>query len=503
MINITTSTFNIKDLGAVADGKTLCTDTFKSAVKLCNESGGGTIYVPSGTYLTGPIHLDSNITLFLDAGSVIRFVQDKNEYPLINSRWEGSEHLLYSPLIYGKDLENVSIAGYGVMDGQGSYWWKLMREKTLEYPRPRFISFENSNRVLIEGVKLIDSPAWTINPINCENITINKITIKNPADSPNTDGINPDSCKNVHISNCHVDVGDDCITIKSGTQHSAYRIPCENLTITNCTMVHGHGGVVIGSEMSGSIRNVVISNCVFEGTDRGIRIKSRRGRGGVVEDIRVNNIIMKEVFCPIVLNLYYHCGPDGKDKKVWDKNPYPVSEETPIFRRIHFSNITAREVGAAAVFLYGLPEMPVQDITFNNVSIAMSNNTEPQMPGMLSNFEPMCKQGVYCQFTKNVSFNQVTIENQEGPSYLVVNSENISFVSCSFDNHKEDIPTMVFENVDSAIVQGCKFENANNTLLEINGHNSKNINLIYNITDINNKNIILKNAPENSYTIRK
>lgn len=307
-----TSIFSIKNFGAVEGGEKLCTSAFNAAVEACAQAGGGTVCVPAGSYLTGPIHMGSNMTLYLEAGARVLFVRNKEEYPLVHTRWEGAECQVYSPLIYGKNLQNVTVTGRGVLEGQGSYWWDLQRADKLEYPRPRFISFECCTNVVIEGITLLNSPAWTVNPIQCENVTIDKISIKNPPDSPNTDGINPDSCKNVHISNCHVDVGDDCITLKSGTEDCAVKIPCENITVTNCTMVHGHGGVVIGSEMSGGVRNVVISNCVFEGTDRGIRIKSRRGRGGVVEDIRVNNIIMKEVICPFVMKLFYYCGPGGE-----------------------------------------------------------------------------------------------------------------------------------------------------------------------------------------------
>lgn len=248
-----TTIFNITDFGAVPDGKTLCTEAFSKAVSKCEQMGGGTVYVPAGTFFTGAIHLVSNTNLYLDAGATLLFSQDLEDYPLVNSRWEGEEKLMYSPLIYGDNVENVSITGFGILNGQGDIWWKLNNEHKLKYPRPRFICFQNSERVLIEGIQIINSPAWTVNPVNCNNVTINKISIKNPADSPNTDGINPDSCRNVRVSNCYISVGDDCIAIKSGVEQSKFRIPCENISITNCTMLDGHGGVVIGSEMSGSV----------------------------------------------------------------------------------------------------------------------------------------------------------------------------------------------------------------------------------------------------------
>lgn len=428
-----TTVFNITDFGAVPDGVTLCSRAIEEAINAAAKAGGGTVYVPAGRYLTGTIYFKSNVTLNLDAGAVILFSNDPKDYTVVFSRWEGVERDVYSSCIYGDGLENIAITGRGILDGQGAYWWKVFRDKTVLYPRPKLISFQNSNNVLIEGVKLIDSPSWTINPIRCENVTIDKVSILNPADSPNTDGIDPDSCKNVHISNCHIDVGDDCIVIKSGTEDTPERVPCENVTITNCTMVHGHGGVVLGSEMSGDIRNVTISNCVFEGTDRGIRFKSRRGRGGVVEDIRVNNIVMKDVLCPFILNLYYFCGPRGMDKYVWDKNPYPVTEETPAFRRIHFSNITARDIRSAAGFLYGLAEMYVEDITFENIDIAMAADPKPEVPAMMSNLEPMRKRGFFCGNVKDIVFSRVSISDYEGPLFHIENGNNIEFFKCRAD----------------------------------------------------------------------
>lgn len=470
----TDTVFNVVEFGAIPDGKTMCTEAFAAAVKAAREAGGGAVYVPAGVFLSGPIHLESDITLYLDAGSRILFSQNPEDYPLVDSRWEGENREVYSPLIYGKGLENVAVIGRGVLDGQGEPWWKWHREKSLAYPRPRFICFENSNNVLIEGIKLINSPAWTINPINCENLTIDKVTITNPADSPNTDGINPESCKNVHISNCHIDVGDDCIAIKSGIEKCKDKIPCENITITNCTMVHGHGGVVIGSEMSGGVRNVVISNCIFEGTDRGIRLKSRRGRGGVIEDIRVDNIIMKRVICPFVLNLYYFCGEGGKEKVVWDKNPYPVTEATPCFRRIHFSNITAREITASAGFMYGLPEMLLEEITFDNISVHLAEDGEPAVPAMMSHLDPMKQQGFFCCNVKNVFFNKVNVSGHAGPAFEVKQSQDIEFSRCS-DQGRPDQPLILMEEVERGIVEGCKRADGKGVVLELKGAGNRDI----------------------------
>lgn len=433
------SMYSILDYGAKTNGE-LVTEAINKAVNEAKNEGGGTVYIPSGTFLTGPIRLYSNITLHLSPGAVLKFSSNQDDYEVVKSRWEGVSREVYMSCIYGEHVTNVTISGSGTIDGNGQDWWDLFRNRReeLKYPRPKLISFEQSSRLTIKDVHLIDSPSWTINPIRSFNITVDNVSILNPADSPNTDGIDPESCSNVRISNCNIDVGDDCIAIKSGTEDADEKVACENITITNCTMVHGHGGVVLGSEMSGDIRNVVISNCVFKETDRGIRLKSRRGRGGIIEDIRVSNIVMESVFSPFILNLYYFCGPRGKEKYVWDKNPYPVTEETPSFRRIHFANITARDVQASAGFLYGLAEEYLSEITFENIAISMSDDAKPEAPAMMTGIEPTTHQGFYLGNVKDASFRHVTIENHVGPAFYMENCENIDIEKATSKNTKKE-----------------------------------------------------------------
>jgi len=380
--------YNVKKYGAKNDSSKLATVAIAKAIAAAAGAGGGTVYFPAGKYLTGPIHLKSNITILLDAGAEIHFSDDFDDYlPMVRSRWEGTDVMNFSPLFYGENLKNIAIMGRGTIDGHGKKWWaysevevkkskgskwqdefKRLNKNVLApdlpgwielgFLRPPFIQFMNCKNLLIEGITIRNSPFWTVNPEFCENVTIRGVTINNPP-SPNTDGINPESCKYVHISDCHISVGDDCITIKSGKDRAGRKMaaPAENYTITNCTMLSGHGGVVIGSEMSGGVKKIAISNCIFDGTDRGIRIKTARGRGGVVEDIRVDNIIMKNIRDQaIVLDMQY-----AKTKEE------PVSERTPRFRNIHFSNITAQTNEAG--YINGLEEMPVENISFNNINI--------------------------------------------------------------------------------------------------------------------------------------
>lgn len=386
--------------GAKANGKALNTKLINSTIDRLNRVGGGTLFFPAGTYLTGSIHLKSNITLELEAGAILLFSDNFDDYlPFVEVRHEGVMMKSFQPLIYAVDAENITIKGEGTLDGQGKKWWMeffrvmidqkdngmrdinkyqpmwdaqndttaIYAETNKDYVstlqrrffRPPFIQPVRCKKVKIEGVKIVNSPFWTVNPEFCDNVTIKGITIDN-VPSPNTDGINPESCRNVHISDCHISVGDDCITIKSGRDAQARRlgVPCENITITNCTMLAGHGGVVIGSEMSGSVCKVTISNCVFDGTDRGIRIKSTRGRGGVVEDIRVSNIVMSNIKQEaVVLNLKYSQMPAEAK-----------SERTPIFRNVHISGMTVTGV-KTPIKIVGLEEAPISDIVLRDIHI--------------------------------------------------------------------------------------------------------------------------------------
>jgi polygalacturonase len=424
-----TSVFNVREHGAAGDGQTLDSGALQTLIDFCAERGGGTVYLPAGQYLTGSLVLRSNMTLHLDAGAVILGSVNPEDYPVIHSRWEGMHQDTYAPLIGGSHLQNIAVIGRGTIDGRGAVWWKAKEEKTLAHPRPRLISFSDCSNVLIEGITAINSPSWTINPVHCQNVNIHGITIINPADSPNTDGINPDSCRLVRISDCYVSVGDDCITIKSGTENERpdRHAPCRDITITNCTLERGHGGVVIGSEMSGGVKNVVISNCVFIGTDRGIRIKSRRGRGGTIEDIRVSNLIMDGVLCPFTMNLYYHIGERG-NLNVSDKNARSVNHGTPRLRRIHFSHITAREVKHAAGFLYGLAEMPLEDISLSDISISISDEAESGYPEMADDIPSMSQAGFFIRNAKRIRLEHVEVTGQRGPAFDIEDSMEVEII---------------------------------------------------------------------------
>ena len=400
ILSVKAERIDMRLAGASPSGTKLNTVLINKTIEKLNANGGGTLFFPAGKYLTGTIKLKSNITIELEAGATLLFSDNFDDYlPYVEMRHEGIMMKSFSPLIYAVDAEYITIKGEGKIDGQGKKWWdeffrviidlknngkrdinkyqtmwdqvndaKVIGSEINEdysealqrrFFRPPFIQPIRCKNVRIEGITIVNSPFWTVNPEFCENVTVDRVTIANPL-SPNTDGINPESCRYVHISNCHISVGDDCITLKSGRDLQARNLnaPNENITITNCTMLSGHGGVVIGSEMSGGVKKVVISNCVFDGTDRGIRIKSTRGRGGVVEDIQINNIVMRNIQEEaIVLDMLYSKMPIE-----------PVTDRTPIFRNINISNVTGSDV-LIPIKIRGLEESPISNISFTNINI--------------------------------------------------------------------------------------------------------------------------------------
>lgn len=473
-----TGWINVVDRGADKRGEVEVGAIIAASIEEAHERGGGTVYFPAGEYLTGPIHLKSNVTLHLDAGALVKFSTDFDLYlPFVQQRWEGTVMMNFSPLIYAHGQENIAITGRGKFDGQGREWWRwhynnksdpdvIPRHKYFDlweelnpdvvtedyywntmkwrFFRPPMVQFFDCSNILVEGVTLVNSPFWTLNPAFSDNITIHDVTIINPP-SPNTDGINPTSCRNVRISNSYISVGDDCITIKSGRDIDGrkWATPTENITITNCTMLSGHGGVVIGSEVSGDIRKITISNCVFDGTRRGIRLKSARGRGGIVEDVRISNIVMRNIQEQgLVFNLFYD--PSAE--------PEPITERTPIFRNIHVSNLTAVDVKNACTF-YGISEMPIENLTFNNINIEAET-------------------GFVIHTGKNIELHNVEVSVTEGPSFLVEHSSDLIFSNIKARNPLKNQPVVVFNQVSNAFLTNIFPLAATDVFLEVQGEES-------------------------------
>jgi polygalacturonase len=476
MDKFTRCSYNVRDYGAAGDGKTLDTHAIQVALDACEAGGGGTVFFPAGRYLSGSLVLHSNVTLYIDAGAVLLGSVNPMDYPVIFSRWEGRAQETHAPLIGGHGLSNIAVAGRGMVDGCGQGWWQRYFAGTLDYPRPRLISFDGCSNVLVEGLTITQSPSWSIHPLRCDNVTLKGLTILNPPDSPNTDGLDLDSCSSVHIADCYVDVGDDCIALKSGIESQAPgdRLPCQNITITNCTLAHGHGGVVIGSEMSGDVRNVVISNCVFAGTDRGIRLKSRRRRGGIVENILATNLVMTGVLCPFTLNLHYHVGARG-DAEVSDKAAHPITDGTPRFRGIHFSHITARDVIVAAAYVSGLAEMPVEDISLEDISIEMAPQAEPARAEMADNSELMERAGLFICNAHRLRIHNLQVTRQLGPALRLEAASQVEISDSTVLAPSADTPVLKMVNVDGAFVHGCQAAQGTEVFLSLEGEKTKDI----------------------------
>ena len=408
--------YNLKDFSPLSQNGADWTAAFSAAFDKAEATGGGTVFVPAGRYPTRSIRLRSHTVLHLDAGAVLDFLDDLERYEVVETQFEGLPLKAYQSLLHAENAEHFAITGFGTINGNGRRWWQEHLQGTRPYARPYLLHFANCRHITLENVTLQNSPSWTVHPLFCDGMTIQGIHIQNPPDSPNTDGIDPDGSRNLRITACTIDVGDDCIAIKSGTEDTPDPQPSENITVTGCTMLHGHGGVVIGSEMSGGVRNVSISGCVFYETDRGIRIKTRRRRGGVVENITVSSVVMEGVLCPFVFNMYYFCGKDGKMKHVWDKSPYPVDSGTPAIRDVQISNVIAKKVTSAAGFLYGLAEQPLENISFSHCTVEMLPGS-PACAAMLDGVEPTACAGFFLRNAQGLSFEHMTLRGVVGREY--------------------------------------------------------------------------------------
>ena len=413
---------NIRDyVSSVRDG--LWTEAFRAAVADLSANGGGTLAVPAGTYETGPIEYCSDMTLELSEGAVLSFINDGEAHPRVMSRYEGTDREVFMPLIFGNHVRNVTLCGKGIIEGNGADWWA--KRTSWSVPRPRTVVFQDSENIVIRDVIIQNSPCWTVVPLRSKNILVDGIEIHNPFHSPNTDGIDPDSCQNVEIRNCLLDVGDDCIAIKSGTEENPNRIPSEHIYVHDCIMRKGHCGVGIGSEMSGGVRDVRIEDCVFTDTERGLRLKTRRGRGGYVDGISFKRVSMKNVLVPFVINMRYFCGRGGIAKRVADTKAYPVDEGTPRVSNVSLIDFAAEDVNVAALWLSGLAEAPIENVTLENVAISMAENAHPGIADAAIEAPFMWKAGLVLKYAKNLRMDNVKVSGVEGITRLFSDCENI------------------------------------------------------------------------------
>lgn len=457
---------DIRDFGAKADGETLNTEAINNAIKAVSEKGGGKVVIPEGLWLTGPVVLQNNVNLHVEKNALVLFSGDADLYPLVRTSFEGLDMLRCQSPISAMNAENIAITGHGVLDGSGDSWRPVKRNKMTDgqwksllksggvvdesgkvwYPnegalkasiltgskekreisdsewegmkrwlRPVLLSIVKSKRVLLEGVTFRNSPSWCLHPLSCEDLTLNGVKVFNPWYSQNGDALDVESCKNVVVTNSLFDAGDDAICIKSGKDADGRRRgePCENVLVKNNTVLHGHGGFVVGSEMSGGVRNVYVADCTFIGTDVGLRFKSTRGRGGVVENVYVDNINMINIPGDALIADLYYAVKDAPGA------PVPaVTEETPSFKNIHISNISCKGAGRA-MFLNGLPEMPIENFSVRNMRI-----TDAQ-------------KGAFINKVAGVTLENIEIETADNTYLQVENTTNITIDGKEYDKISE------------------------------------------------------------------
>ena len=466
-------TVSIAKSGAVPDGYKLNTKTINAVIDALSKKGGGVVLIPAGLWLTGPVVIKSNINLHLANGATLLFTDDQNEYPLVKGNWEGLPQMRNQSPISATGATNIAITGKGIIDGNGDGWravksdkltasqWKkkiesggvLSDDKKTWYPsesfmkgskmpanpgaleplkemsfyesikgflRPNLLVLTNCKYILLEGVTFQNSPAWCLHPLMSEHLTVRDVFVKNPWYAQNGDGIDAESCKNVLIENCTFDVGDDALCMKSGRDAEGRKraMPIENVIIRGCTVYSSHGGFVIGSEMSGGARNIYVNNCTFVGADIGLRFKTTRGRGGIVENIFIKDIYMKDIPAEAILFDMYYMAKDpvalvGEKRELPKVEMKPVDETTPIFRNFHISNVYCN--GAEkAIFVRGLPEMHVKDIVLENMVL-------------------QAEKGIDVQEASGITFKNIkVISNETDPVIDVVHSDKLVFDNITY-----------------------------------------------------------------------
>jgi len=469
------ASFNIIDYGAQKDGSAPATEAFRLAIQAAKAAGGGTVYVPPGNYVSGPIELVSNLVLYFDAGAVVRFPAQR--LPFTRGRQQSVEAITPVPLIGGANLENVTIEGRGLLTSSNEDWMKLMPRqkgagsdpgsangpnwerllKLLEVKtpapeeaylaaapelRPSFLRVMNSRNVLIDGLHFVGSPMWTVHLLYSDNAVVSNLIIETYP-GVHTDGIAVDSSRNVRISNCYIDTGDDGIVIKAGKDADGLRVnrPSENISITNCTVHHAHGAVTLGSETSGWIRNLVASNITCDGTQMGVRIKSSRTRGGGVEDVRFDNWTMENVGTAINVTNYYLM--EGEVRT----NNATVTPRTPVFRDIAVSNMTVNHA-RVAIDVEGLPEMPIANLRISGI-IASAQT------------------GVKAYNTDALELHDVQVNAEKGPAFLISDSKDLELDDVTTRKPAAGIPVIRLDRCPGAIVRDSRAFAGTGTFLSV------------------------------------
>ena len=433
-----TFALDARAFGAAGDGVHDDTAALQSALDFL--PAGGRLVLPAGTYLTLPLRLKSHTTLELKEGAVLLGSTDRGRYPilpgevkdpvtgesLICGTFEGLIQPMYQSLLSAQNGEDIHIVGRGVLDGnaQNSDFWTGFR--SFPASRPRLVSLLHCENVAFHGITARNSPAWNFHPFHCRDVGFYDVAVLAPKDSPNTDALDPEACDGVDVIGCRFSVGDDCIAIKSGKIELAQRFswPARRHTVRNCLMEFGHGAVTLGSESAMGIRELTVSQCWFRQTDRGLRIKTRRGRGEKcdITDITFENIRMEGVLTPVVINMWYNCcDPDRHSEYVWSREKLPVDERTPHLGAFTFRDMVCTGAQAAACYIDGLPERSIDAVTFENVTVDFDPQAKPGVPAMQNFAQERCKLGLYFENVEAVQLKNVRLVGVDGDEVIANN----------------------------------------------------------------------------------
>ena len=423
---------NVRAFGAKGDGVNNDTAAIQAAIACCPK--GGTVYLPKGIYLSSSIFAKSDMTLWLDRGAELLGLTDRTQYPVLPGMvrnlydndmemsfgsWEGNPLDCFAALLSAVEAENLTVIGEGTLNGNAdaSDWWINRTVKRIAW-RPRLLFLNHCRNVTVQGITVRNSPSWTVHPYYSDDLKFLNLTIQNPYDSPNTDGFDPESCTNVLLLGTKISVGDDCIAIKSGKLYmaTAHHKPSSKIEVRNCLLEKGHGSVTVGSEIAGGVNQVHVTNCRFIGTDRGVRIKTRRGRGerSVLTDLVFENIGMENVKMPITVNMHYFCDPDGHSSYVQSQEMAPRDYRTPEIGTITLKDVECSGVNTTLVCACGLPESPIEQISLENVEASFLPEAErkPGVPVMMDGFEPVSGETLWLKNVKNLNALNVHIQGE-------------------------------------------------------------------------------------------
>ena len=419
---------DVRRFGAAGDGMKDDTAALQAAIAACPPEG--TVRIPAGIYRASPLFLKSSMTLLLEKDAVLLGETDRRRIPVLPglvrcgekedeynfATWEGDPQDSFASLITAIDVENLDLIGEGTLDGnaQNGDWWVRPKEKRIAW-RPNTLFLERCRNIRVQGLRIIHSPSWTVHPYYSDNLQFLNLDIQNPPDSPNTDGFDPESCRNVLLLGTCISVGDDCIAIKSGKIYMAQNHPrgSEGIVIRNCLLSRGHGSVTIGSETAGGVRNVRVSQCLFDSTDRGIRIKTRRGRGkaSVLDDLQFENIVMRDTPMAVTVNMFYFCDADGHSNYVQSQEWMPADDRTPAIGTIRISRVACTGADACFLCAFGLPEAPVGEIDVSDVRASFRPTAErtPQCPIMMDHFPELSGEAFYLRNIRKVRLKNIAV----------------------------------------------------------------------------------------------